>query len=113
MGCRNIPRSICAESEIKSLTPVCNPTSRDVCTMSPVHNCKKVPKQYCYQVSRKVKKEECESYPAPQPAYPQPSGGYSAPKPSYPEPSYPEPSYPEPSYPKPSYPEPSYSAPTP
>merc|ERR1711860_260399 len=79
--CRNIPRSICAESEIKSLTPVCNPTSRDVCTMSPVHNCKKVPKQYCYQVSRKVKKEKCESYSAPQPAYPEPS--YSAPTPSY------------------------------
>merc|ERR1712020_799786 len=83
--CRKVPRKVCENADNKSLVPSCVPSMRKECTHTPTESCDDIPKQHCFKVGKKVRKEKCEQVTGDQPAYPEPS---------YPEPSYPEPSYP-------------------
>jgi len=88
--CRKVPRKVCENADNKSLVPSCVPSVRKECTYHPMESCDEIPKQHCFKVGKKVKKEKCEA-----------SGDAAYPDPAYPDPAYPDPAYPDPAYPKP------------
>jgi len=89
--CRKVPRKVCENSDNKSLVPSCVSSMRKECTHTPTESCDDIPKQHCFKVGKKVRKEKCEQVTGGQPAYPEPS--YPEPHPTYPEP---KPTYSEP-----------------
>jgi len=68
--CRKVPRKVCENADNKSLVPSCVPSVRKECTYHPMEACENLPKQHCYKVGYKVKKEKCEAYK--EPSYPEP-----------------------------------------
>ncbi len=82
--CREVPKMVCENADVKKLVPSCVPTTRKVChSTRPVERCEDVPKQHCYKVPQIVRRERCETVQAPV-SYETPSMGYEAPS----EPAY-------------------------
>jgi len=72
--CRDVPRQICENADVKTLVPSCVPTTRKQCSYKPVEACESIPRKKCFQVAYKVRKQKCEpakpAYPKSTPSYP-------------------------------------------
>jgi len=58
--CKEVPRQICDQAELKLVAPVCVMEDRLKCDYIPVKQCDKEMKQYCYKVEKIVEEEVCD-----------------------------------------------------